>query len=88
MATRLGNSVTGSLDRLYNAAFIPVKTEKDIRMHTANEVYFAPKHGEENPFKSAFTFIDFGERANLFLRTCGVKSEPSVKGELCLVSHA
>jgi hypothetical protein len=81
MATRLGNSMTGSLDRLYGAAFIPVRTDKDTKMYTASEVYFAPKSGDENPFKSAFTFIDFGERANLFLRTCGVKSEPSVKGE-------
>ena len=80
MATRLGNATTGALGRLQSAAFIPVKTDKDVRMLKANEVYLSPTNGDENPFKSAFTFVDFGERANLFLRSCGVRSEPSVKG--------
>ena len=79
MATRLGNATTGALGRLQSAAFIPVKTSKDVRMLKANEVYFSPTNGDF-PFKSAFTFVDFGERANLFLRSCGVRSEPSVKG--------
>jgi len=54
--------------------------DNDVKLLKVNEVYFAPTNGEDSPFKAAFTFIDFGERANLFLRTCGVRSEPSVKG--------
>lgn len=82
LATRLGFAPTGSLDRLASTAFIPVKREKDLRLLPPSSVYFSPKHGDHSPFKSAFTFIDFGEKANMFLRQCGVRSEPSVKGEL------
>ena len=82
MSTRLGSAITGSLEPMSTAAFIPIKTETDIRLAKAKEVYFTPRNGEDSPFKSAFTFIDFGERANVFLRMCGVQAEPSVKGML------
>lgn len=81
MATQVGQAVTGSMERLCGAAFIPVKSEKMTRLVKPSEVYFAPKRGEASPFRSAFTFVDFGDRANVFLRICGVRSEPSVKGQ-------
>ena len=80
MSTRLGFSVAASMDRLQTAPFVPVKTEKDVRLFRPSEVYFAAKDGNNNLYGAAFTFVDFGERANVFLRYCGVRSEPSVKG--------
>ena len=82
MATRLGHSMPSSMDRLQSAPFIPVKTEKEVRLTRPVEVYFSPRDGNNHPFRSAFTFVDFGERANVFLRNCGVHTEPSVKGML------
>lgn len=72
--------MSSSMERLHSAPFIPVKTEKDVRLYKPFEVYFSPKDGNDSPFKSAFTFVDFGDQANIFLRQCGVRSEPSVKG--------
>ena len=82
MATRLGTSVSSSsMSSLANVAFIPIKTEKDIHLARPTDVYFTPKEGSDNLFSSAFTFIDFGHKANLFLQNCGVRLEPSVKSE-------
>lgn len=77
----MGTSGLGALERLQNTPFIPVKTEKDIKVYRPTEVYFSGKGGDNTLYKSAFTFVDFGEKANAFLRYCGVGSEPSVKGE-------
>ncbi|ORX36563.1 hypothetical protein BD324DRAFT_452712 [Kockovaella imperatae] len=79
LSTRIGNSVQSSIERLQSASFIPVKSEKGVYLAKPFEVYFVPKDGSESPYKSSFTFVDFGERGNLFLRYCGVRSEPSVK---------
>lgn len=79
--------MSSSMERLHSAPFIPVKTEKDVRLYKPFEVYFSPKDGNDSPFKSAFTFIDFGDQANIFLRQCGVRSEPSVKGQFTLTRY-
>ena len=81
MSTQMGHSATAALERLQNASFIPVETEKDTRLSRPSEVYFASRDGSAELYRAAFTFIDFGDRANTFLRYCGVRSEPSVKGE-------
>lgn len=69
-------------------AFIPVKSEKDLQLHKPSEVYFAKRENTNELYGSAFTFVDFGERANTFLQYCGVKSEPSVKGKFIRMSRA
>jgi hypothetical protein len=79
LTTRLGTASSAVLSRLENVAFIPVQTEKEVKMYRPAEVYFAARDGQEM-YRSAFTFVDFGEKANQFLRQCGVKAEPSVKG--------
>lgn len=79
LSTRLGSASPAVLGRLETVAFIPVQMEKTLNLHRPVDVYFEGREGQEM-FKSAFTFIDFGEKANTFLRYCGVKSEPSVKG--------
>ena len=82
MSTRLGHSSPAAIERLQSVSFIPVKSAAGITLARPMEVYFIPNDGSESPYKSAFTFVDFGEKANLFLRYCGVKAEPSVKGQL------
>ncbi|WVF71489.1 hypothetical protein IAT40_006295 [Kwoniella sp. CBS 6097] len=79
MSTQLGHSTTSSIDPLRTAAFIPVKAANDVNLFRPNQVYFTSKDSGDDLYKSAFTFIDMGDRANIFLRYCGVKSEPSVK---------
>jgi hypothetical protein len=74
----MGSSGLGTLEKLANTPFIPVKTEKDVKVYRPTEVYFSG--GTNSLYLSAFTFVDFGEKANAFLRYCGVRSEPSVKG--------
>ncbi|WVQ99431.1 hypothetical protein IAU59_006566 [Kwoniella sp. CBS 9459] len=79
MSTQLGHSTTSSIDPLRNAAFIPVKTANDVNLFRPNQVYFTSKESGDDLYKTAFTFIDMSDRANIFLRYCGVRSEPSVK---------
>jgi hypothetical protein len=86
MATRVGHAAPSSFNRLQSANFIPVKTDKDVRLVSPGEVYFSPKDGGDSPYRAAFTFVDFGDKANVFLRYCGVRSEPSVKGTSSLLT--
>jgi hypothetical protein len=81
LTSRVGAAGASSLDRLRTSAFIPVKTEKDVLLYKPSEVYFAKRENTNDLYGSAFTFVDFGEKANTFLQYCGVKSEPSVRGE-------
>jgi len=78
----MGHSATPAMERLQSAPFIPVKSEKDVHLFRPSEVYFSSKDGNAELYCAAFTFVDFGDRANTFLRYCGVRSEPSVKGDL------
>jgi hypothetical protein len=81
LSTQVGAASSSSYDLLRSSAFIPVKTEKDVVLFKPSEVYFAKRERTNELYGSAFTFIDFGEKANSFLQYCGVRSEPSVKGE-------
>ena len=82
LARRAVHTSPAVLNRLESVPFIPVQSEKTVKMYNPHSVYFAAREGQDSLYKGAFTFIDFGERANAFLRICGVKSEPSVKGKL------
>ncbi|OCF40369.1 hypothetical protein I317_05804 [Kwoniella heveanensis CBS 569] len=79
MSSQLGYTTTSSIDPLRSAAFIPVKIANVVNLFRPNQVYFTSKESGDDLYKSAFTFIDMGDKANIFLRYCGVKSEPSVK---------
>ncbi|BEI84758.1 hypothetical protein CcaverHIS002_0501590 [Cutaneotrichosporon cavernicola] len=57
------------------------KTEKGpgvVRLARPDEVFLSSVH-TDSLYAWAFTFVDFGSSANMFLRNCGVKSEPSTK---------
>lgn len=74
---------------LARKAFIPVKDGEKTRLARLDEVYLVSKVEVGSLYSNAFTFVDFGPRANLFLTQCGVRSEPSHKGTLwnCMVAN-
>lgn len=59
-----------------------MKDGEKTRLFRLDEVYLASKADVGSLYANAFTFVDFGPRANLFLTQCGVRSEPSHKGKL------
>ncbi|OWT41907.1 hypothetical protein C362_00273 [Cryptococcus neoformans Bt1] len=82
IGTFIGHATPSSVDHLRHTAFIPVQKGADpssVVMFKPSQVYFVSGDSEDDLYSSAFNFIDFGLRANMFLRYCGVKSEPSVK---------
>lgn len=82
LATQVGSAQLSSLSQLAVRPWIPVQdNERAIRLTRPDEVYFQSRSETHALYANAFTFIDFGERANAFLRQCGVKAEPSHKGE-------
>lgn len=56
-----------------------MKDGEKTRLARLDEVYLASKAEVGSLYANAFTFVDFGPRANLFLTQCGVRSEPSHK---------
>ncbi|WVQ80757.1 hypothetical protein IAT38_002862 [Cryptococcus sp. DSM 104549] len=81
MGTLVGQGPPAALDRLREAAFIPAKhTESSPSMlYKPSQVFFVSKDHGDDIWKTAFTFVDFGSQANVFLRHCGVRPEPSVR---------
>jgi hypothetical protein len=79
LATRVGTAQVSTLQPLSLNHWIPVQENGKVRLARPDEVYFTTGDEGRSIYANAFTFIDFGERANFFLRQCGVKSEPSHK---------
>uniref|UniRef100_U9UAW9 Sacsin/Nov domain-containing protein n=1 Tax=Rhizophagus irregularis (strain DAOM 181602 / DAOM 197198 / MUCL 43194) TaxID=747089 RepID=U9UAW9_RHIID len=63
---------------LSKSEFIPIyNKEHNIIQKNPHECFFKNSQGKtEEVFGEFFSFIDFGEAANRFLRKCGVKNEP------------
>lgn len=80
MATQVGNTPNPLFDRLQTSAFVPAKVGKEIQLYRPTDVYFKKDEAPSELYASAFTFIDFGGQANVFLAYCGVRPEPSLKG--------
>eukprot|EP01117_Protostelium_nocturnum_P007885 TRINITY_DN2815_c0_g1_i4.p1 TRINITY_DN2815_c0_g1~~TRINITY_DN2815_c0_g1_i4.p1 ORF type:complete len:1661 (-),score=588.61 TRINITY_DN2815_c0_g1_i4:79-5061(-) len=70
LATRISQLNRNSLQ---NISFIPIE-EKNILV-TPNGCYF--KKEGDSLGGEFFDYVDFGEKANSFLKQCGVKDEPS-----------
>jgi len=76
----VGSAQVSTLQPLLATHWIPVRdNEKTTRLARPDEVYFQRGNESQSLYANAFTFIDFGDRANFFLRQCGVKAEPSHK---------
>ncbi|KZO98233.1 hypothetical protein CALVIDRAFT_535334 [Calocera viscosa TUFC12733] len=83
MSNRLGELGSADLTRLGESAMVPYIEQKGsdtkLTMLKPTECYFASSSQASGQFSELFHFIDFGSRANAFLRQCGVKSEPTVQ---------
>lgn len=85
MAKHVGVASEQDLNVLRKAKFIPVPSQKPtggVAHARPADVYFASSDTAQTLYQSFFTYVDMGERANNFLRACGVKSEPSIHGEV------
>ncbi|KAL7754472.1 hypothetical protein RI367_000453 [Sorochytrium milnesiophthora] len=64
--------------RLYGTKFVPVRREGSAAVtHVEPSRAFFAGAGASPAFASLFDYVDFGSTGNLFLRSCGVKDEPS-----------
>ncbi|KAH9824771.1 hypothetical protein DFH28DRAFT_941666 [Melampsora americana] len=77
LSTRVADFSQSELSRLKNASIIPVTKGSHASPSTC---FFQPQNSvKSGPFKSLFTYIDFGLASKPFLRACGVKNEPTVQ---------
>ncbi|CAO3598362.1 unnamed protein product [Absidia cylindrospora] len=87
MAGRMGDFVYDHWEKLRNLAFIPVVDKRkslssvtssspNMLMVRPTECYF--ESDDTNFHKELFLFVNFGSLANSFLRSCGVKDEPTI----------
>jgi hypothetical protein len=69
------------LRELPETPFVPVKSTGDtgiiIKRLQPNQCFLGATNSEL--YSKLFAFVDFGARANVFLRACGARQEPSVK---------
>lgn len=69
----------GDLQQIAEIPIVPV-----VEPHSAEPRLVPPRecfiggsqYGEDHLYRRLFTFVDFGENANRFLRACGVKTKP------------
>ncbi|KIJ66568.1 hypothetical protein HYDPIDRAFT_26904 [Hydnomerulius pinastri MD-312] len=73
------------LDKLSAIPMVPVidtapdggNDHTEPRMVAPRDCFLrSPQHSSEHLYSRLYTFIDFGEQANKFLKACGVKSKP------------
>ncbi|KAK4520409.1 Vacuolar protein sorting-associated protein 13 [Mucor velutinosus] len=78
MATRMGEFSRGQWDLLRQLAFIPVQGKQGpAQLHQPSQVYFETDTSAMTFHKELFVYVSFGSQANRFLRSCGVKDEPT-----------
>ena len=85
MASRMGDIGYQQWPKLRDIKFIPVQSSQksssdnnnkaDIVLVEPTQCYF--ESGEATFHKELFLYVDFGQLANSFLRSCGVKDEPT-----------
>jgi hypothetical protein len=76
MASRMGEFSNSHWQQLRQLAFIPIKQNDATQLMHPAECYF--ESGDSTNFhKELFLYVSFGALANSFLRSCGVKDEPT-----------
>ncbi|KAI9246456.1 hypothetical protein BDA99DRAFT_592382 [Phascolomyces articulosus] len=75
MAGRMGDIGYQQWPKLRDIKFIPVISQNNIILVEPSQCYF--ESGEATFHKELFLYVDFGQVANSFLRSCGVKDEPT-----------
>lgn len=71
---------SAELRELLNTPFVPVKSTGDkgiIKRLSPNQCFLGPVISVF--YSKLFAFVNFGARANAFLRACGARREPSVE---------
>ncbi|RIA81211.1 hypothetical protein C1645_837362 [Glomus cerebriforme] len=78
LATQQGDFIHSDWKILAGLKFIPIrdKFRSDVIIHTNPYSCFF-KYRERSSLNDFFSYIDFGDKANIFLQSCGVKNEPS-----------
>ena len=69
-----------ALQELSHTPFVPVKSTGDdgiIKRLQPNQCFLGPVMSVF--YSKLFAFVNFGARANVFLRACGAREEPSVE---------
>ncbi|KAG9304270.1 hypothetical protein G9A89_019832 [Geosiphon pyriformis] len=74
LASRQGHFIGSDWETLGRQRFIPILKNKLIEYINPRGCFF---NGRDDRYKEFFPYINFGDKANNFLRSCGVKPEPS-----------
>ncbi|CAO3637571.1 unnamed protein product [Mucor hiemalis] len=76
MANRMGDFSRSQWDQIRQHSFIPVVENNTVSLKNPAICYF---ESEDSPsfHKELFLYVNFGTLANSFLRSCGVKDEPT-----------
>ncbi|KAI7858717.1 hypothetical protein BDC45DRAFT_531271 [Circinella umbellata] len=82
MASRMGDIGYQQWPKLRDIKFIPVQSSQKTSNNKNTIVLVEPtqcyfESGETTFHKELFLYVDFGQLANSFLRSCGVKDEPT-----------
>lgn len=79
LATRISDFTDGQWKLLRTTKFVPIPKMKNGKAVTVweepNTLYLGSAHN--STYGDYFTYVDFGSRANNFLRSCGAKEEPT-----------
>lgn len=78
LANRMGEFRYNHWQLLRHTKFIPVASHREdegIVLIEPTQCYFESNGSSFH--KELFTYVNFGEKANMFLRSCGVKDEPT-----------
>ncbi|CEP14613.1 hypothetical protein [Parasitella parasitica] len=76
MAGRMGDFSHEQWQTLRQLAFIPVEKNGSVNLYQPAQVYFE-SDASTSFYKDLFVYVSFGSRSNSFLRSCGVKDEPT-----------
>ncbi|KAG4304888.1 hypothetical protein PORY_001563 [Pneumocystis oryctolagi] len=77
LASRVGELKKDVLEKLNKAKFIPIHNHhtKEVKHLSPNSCFL---EGDESSFyDQIFSFVDFGHKANVFLKACGTMSQPT-----------
>lgn len=78
---KVSNFTNAALLSLNHTLIVPVldATSRTMTLRAPKDIYLsdASAEGSGKGYKSLFTYVDFGSGANIFLRSLGVKDEPS-----------
>ncbi|PLW32719.1 hypothetical protein PCANC_19560 [Puccinia coronata f. sp. avenae] len=79
LSTRVADFTQSQLQTLKQAQIVPISGKQVTHVAPGGCFFQSTDSANQGPFKSLFTYIDFGPSARPFLLACGVKNEPTVQ---------